>query len=153
MSYMLYEKIQNDLKDALRAKDEIRKETIKSILSGITNELMAQKRKPQERLEDEGVLTVIKRQVKQRKDSIEQFEKGGRADLAQKEHEELEILKIYLPEELGEEEITRVVKKKIQELSISQKKDVGKLIGAVLKELKGRADGTRVKEIAEKFLT
>jgi hypothetical protein len=150
---MLHEKIQNDLKEALKAKDELRKETIKGILSGVTNELVAQKRKPQEVLEDEGVLSVIKRQIKQRKDSASQFEKGGRADLAAKELSELEILKTYLPPEISDGEIEKVIREKIKALSVSEKKDAGKLIGIVLKELKGGADGSRVKEIADTLLT
>ena len=114
-----------------------------------TNELIANKRKPDEDLSSEEVLVLIKRAVKQRKDQIEQFSKGDRADLADKEKLELAILLKYLPETLRKEEIEKVAKAKKEELGVTDKSKIGALIGAVMKELKGAADGGDVKQVVE----
>ena len=92
---MLYTKIKDEVKEALKSKDELRLTVLRGIVAACTNELVATKRKPDEDLKDEEVLTVIKRGVKQRKDSIEQFTKGNRPELAKKEEEELKILESY----------------------------------------------------------
>ncbi len=151
--------IREDMKDAMRAREAEKVTTLRGLLSAFTNELIAQKRKPTEELEEENVLTVIKRAVKQRKDSIEQFTKGGRDELAQKEQTELEILEGYLPEGASKEEIENIVKVKIEELGITSVSQIGQLIGAVMKEFAspsntlGQADGNDVKEVASKLLS
>lgn len=145
----LHTKIQSELKDAMRAKDEIRLTVIRSLLTAFTNELVSQKRKPDETLEDEGVLSVIRRAEKQRKDSIEQFRGGGRADLAEREESELAIIQGYLPQMMSRESVMRIVHKKKEDLGISDSKDKGKLMGAIMKDLKGRADGQMVKEVVD----
>lgn len=149
----LHETLHEELKNALREKNEIKKDTLRGILTAITNELVNQKRKPQEILEDDKILEVIIRQAKQRKDSIQQYEKGGRAELAEKEKEELKILEAYLPQQLSKEEVVEVVRKKMTELSITDKSGAGQLMGVVMKELKGKADGTLVKEVVEELLS
>ena len=141
------------MKVALKARDEVRLTTLRGILSAITNELVALRRKPDEVLEDDSVLAVIKRAVKQRKDSIEQFEKGGRADLAQREKEELTVLEAYLPAQASSEEITAAVKKVIATLGEIDSSKGGIVVGAVMKELAGNADGSLVKEIVTKQLS
>ena len=95
---------------------------------------------------------MIRRGVKQRQDSIEQFKIGGRQDLVKQEEAELEVLRVYLPPELSVEVVEATVKAKIKELKIKDKKDIGKLTGAVMKDLKGQADGKVVKEVIEKLL-
>lgn len=150
--YMLQEKFKQEMVAAMKAKDEIRLRTIRGILTAFTNELVAQKRRPTEALSDEDALTVIKRAVKQRKDSIEQFRLGGRNDLADGESAELAILEQYLPKMMDREEIKTVVKKKIDELGITSKSEAGKLTGTVMKELKGMADGADVKSVIYELL-
>lgn len=145
--------IQEDVKgmimDAMRAKDTVRKDVLKGISAGFTNEMVAQKKTPSDPVDDEMALTVIKRQVKQRKDSIEQFTAGGRPELAEKESAELAILEAFLPAQMSEEEIVKIVDEKMAELSITDKSGFGQLIGAVVKATGGNADGNLVKTIIE----
>jgi len=144
---MLHTKLKEEMKEALKAREEVRLTTIRGILSAITNELVSLKRKPDELLEDDGVLAVIKRAVKQRKDSIEQFENGGRQELADKEKEELSILETYLPAQASNEEIEAVVDKVLAEVGDVDPSKMGIVVGAVMKEMAGNADGAVVKEI------
>lgn len=139
------------MQQALKARDAIRLSVLRGLLSEFTNDLVAQKRKPDGQLSDEEVLVVIGRAAKQRQDSIEQFTKGRRSDLADKEKAELEILQTYLPEQLSRDEIEKIVKAKKDELGIADKSDIGKLMGAVMSELKGKADGNIVKEVVTSF--
>ena len=148
---MLHEKLKTEVKDAMREKNEIKLLAIRGLLSAITNELVAQKIKPSELLPDEEVLKVLKRQVKQRKDASEQFRAGGREDLVENEEKELLFLKEYLPEELPDETLRDIAEKKSKELGVSDKSKLGALMGAVMKEVAGRADGARVKAAVEKL--
>jgi uncharacterized protein YqeY len=146
---MLHEEIKNKIKEALMAKDQIALDTYRGMVSAFTNELVAKGRKPNEILEDEGAIAVITRLSKQRKDSIEQFKKGNREDLVKKEEAELLILEKYLPKMMTKEEVTKVAVAKKEELGISEAKEKGKLMSAIMKELKGKADGTTVKEAVD----
>lgn len=104
------------MKDALKARDEVRLTTLRGLLSSITNELVATKHKPDEMLNDDGVLSVIKRGVKQRKDSIEQFENGGRPELAEKERLEMAILEAYLPQQASREEVAQAAARVLESM-------------------------------------
>lgn len=146
---MLHQQFKEAVKDAMRAKDEVRLMVIRGLLAAFTNELVATKRLPTETLPDEDVMKVISRAAKQRKDSIEQFKKGGREDLASKEEAELKIIESYLPKMMPREEILTVVKTKQEELGITDKSKSGQLTGAVMKELKGKADGADVKAVVD----
>jgi len=145
----LHEKIKEDMKAAMLAKDELKLMTLRGLLSAFTNELVAQKKKPTEMLDDEAVLRVINRASKQRKDSIEQFEKGGRPELAESEKAELEIIQEYLPQMMSIDEIRKVAEAKKSEMGIDDESKKGQLMGAIMKELKGKADGGDVKEVVE----
>ena len=136
----------------MKAREQVRLDTLRGVLSAFTNELVAKRRKPDEILADEDVLTVIRRLVKQRKDSIEQFQAGGRADLADEEKAQLAILEKYVPAGATREEVEKVAKAKIIEFGADRSK-AGQLVGAVMKELKGRADGGLVKEIVDSLFT
>jgi uncharacterized protein len=149
---MIHDEIREKIKDAMRAKDEVRLSVLRNILTAFTNELVATKRTPQDKLTNEEAMTVIQRLAKQRKDSIEQFEKGGRADLADAEKLELEIIQDFLPEMMSEEAIRAVVQNKKTEMNVSDKSQMGMFMGAVMKDLKGKADGTLVKKIIEEVL-
>lgn len=148
----MHENIQNQIKDALRAKDSIRLLTLRGVLTAFTNESLNLGRKPQDKLTDEEAVLVVKKLAKQRKDSIEQFEKGGRNDLAENEKKELSILEEFLPGQMKEEEIKSIVLSKKEELKIEDKSKIGILIGAVVKATSSRADGAIVKKIVEEIL-
>lgn len=148
----MHNKIQEQIKEALRAKDQVRLTTLRGILAAFTNELVANGKKPSEILDDNGAIAVIRRLVKQRKDSIEQFEKGGRKDLADNERAEMKILEEFLPTQMSEEQIRKIVEVKKEELNPTKEK-LGVFIGAVMKEIQGQADGALVKKIVEEILT
>lgn len=147
----LHQDIKAQMIEAMKAKEALRLSVIRGLLSSFTNELVAKNRKPNEELSDEDVLNVISKAVKQRKDSIEQFEKGGRADLAESEKEELVILQSYLPEQMSEEEVEAFVKAKIESENPDKEKK-GQFMGSIMKELKGKADGAHVKAAVDKLL-
>jgi len=145
--------IKNQIKEAMRAKNELRLSVVRGVLAALTNELVAQKRKPSEELGDDDALTVIKRLAKQRKDSIEQFRAGGREDLANREESELKILDNYLPTMMNREEIEKIAEIKKAELGLGDKSQAGQLMAAMMKELKGQADGADVKAVIDKLLS
>ena len=149
----LHETLKNSIPEALRAHDEVRLRTLRSLVTLMVNEVVAKKRKPDEYLNDDEALTVLKRAANQRKDSIEQFEKASRADLVGPEKAELAIIETSLPAQMSHEEIESVAKAKAAELGVSAKADANKLIGALMRELKGRVDGNVVKEVAEGLLS
>lgn len=144
---MLIETIKNNMKDAMRAKDSLKVDTLRGAIAACTNELVAKGKKPTDEVDDAMALTVLKRLAKQRKDSAEQFEKGGRPELAEKEMAELAIIQAYLPQMASREEIERVARVKKEELGVTDPSGAGKLTGAVMKELGGNADGSDVKEV------
>ena len=146
---MLHKQIKEGIKIAMLAKDAVRLTVLRGLLTAFTNELVATKRKPQEELSDEEIITVIRRAVKQRKDSIDQFRKGGREELASAEELELKILETFLPRMMGREDVKKKVVEMKEKLGIADKSKIGQLIGATMKELNGAADGADVKEAAE----
>lgn len=147
--YMIQNQIKEKIKTAMKARDEIELSVFRGLLAAFTNELVAMKRKPNEELSDNDAVVVIKKQAKQRKDSIEQFRNGKREDLAEKEEKELAILSKYLPKEMNREEIKKIAKIKKEELGINDKLKIGILIGSVMKEIGTKADGAIVKNIVE----
>ena len=148
----IHETLKNSIPDALRARDETRLRTLRSLVTAMTNEVVAKKRKPDEFLTDEEALAVLKRAASQRKDSIEQFGKASRADLAEPEKAELAIIEAYLPQMMSREEIMPIAKARMAELGITSNADAGKFTGALMKELKGRADGGDVKAVVDSLL-
>lgn len=133
----------------MKAKDNVRLGVIRNILSSITNELVATKRTPQDILPDEEVLQVIKRLGKQRQEAIVQYEAAGRTEQAVAEAAELEILQTYLPQTMSVEEILPIAQAKQAELGLTDKSQSGRLVGAVMQELKGKADGGNVKQAVD----
>ena len=146
---MLHQNIKEEIKKAMKAKEQVRLDVLRGVLAAFTNELVAKKRKPDEILSDEDALAVINRLAKQRKDSIEQFKKGGREDLVKEEEVQLKILEAYLPEMMPREEIEKIAKAKKEELGITDPAKKGMLMSALMKELKGKADGAMVKELVD----
>ncbi len=150
---MIHESIKAGIPDALKARDEVRLRTLRSLTTAMTNEAVAKKRKPDEFLTDEEALVILKRAANQRKDSIEQFTAAGRPELAVPEQEELAIIESLLPEQMGRAEIETIARAKMIELGLSEKKDAGRFTGALMQELKGRADGGLVKEVVDSLLS
>lgn len=144
---MLAKQIKEDMIAAMKARDDLRVQTLRGAMAGFTNELVAKGKKPTDKADDAMAITVLKRLGKQRKDSAEQFEKGGRPELAQKELSELEIIEGYLPQNASREEIEKVAHAKKEELGVADASGIGKLVGAVMKEFAGNADGNEVKEV------
>ena len=145
----LQKTIQEDIKKAMLAKDQVRLTTMRGVSASFTNELIAKKKKMSEELTDDEATTIIKRLVKQRKDSIEQFEKGGRADLVANEKAELAVLEAYMPKMMSRDEIKKIAATVQKKLGITDKTKMGMLMGAVMKETEGTADGADVKAVIE----
>lgn len=149
----LYDTIRSDLKTAMKAKDVTTTQTLRSVLSAFTNELVAQKKTPQDTLAESDQLAVIKRLAKQRRDAIKQFTDGNRSDLAEDEAKELVVLQNYLPETMSKDEIRILAEKKLADLKIRDRTDMGKAIGSLMKDLQDRADGADVKAVVEELLS
>lgn len=146
---MLHEQIKLGIKEAMMAKDSVRLDTLRGISAAFTNELVSKGKKPNEILSDDEAVAVITRLAKQRKDSIEQFKKGGREDLVSEESAQLSVLETFLPALMSREDVERVVKAKQSELGITDATKKGMLMAGVMKDLKGKADGTVVKEVVD----
>lgn len=145
----LKDRLQADFKEAMKAKDEIRKNTVNLARAAIKQYEVDNR----EELDDQGVLSILTKQVKMRKDALSDFEKAGRTDLSDTYNREIEILMEYLPKQLSDEEITEIVKATAAELGIEGgRQNMGKLIGAVMPKVKGVADGAAVKKIVEGLL-
>ena len=145
----LKEQLAADLKSAMKDKDVIRKNVVQLIRSGV---LQIEKDK-KVTLDDEGVLDVIAKQLKQRRDSLPDYEKSGREDLISELKTEMDILMGYLPKQLTREELEEIVKAAVAETGASTIKDMGKIMACVMPKTKGRADGKVINEIARSFLS
>lgn len=146
---MLKQKIEDNLIEALKSKDEITLSVLRMLKSAIQNSEIQKKAA----LEDTDILSVIQGQIKQRHDSIALYEQGKRQELADKEKAEIEVLKKYLPEQMGEEEIRNIVTKAISETGAADIKDMGKVMGAIMPQVKGKADGGLVSQIVKNELS
>jgi len=149
----LHQQILNDAKEAMLKRDETKSLVLKGVKATFTNEIIGKNDAKKTELTDEEALTIIRRLVKQRKDSIEQFTKGNRKDLADEEAKELTILETYLPKMMSESEIIKLAKAKKTELGISDKAKAGILMSSLMKDLKGKADGTLVKKVVDNLLS
>jgi len=145
----LHQDIKSQMVEAMKAREATKLSVLRGLMASFTNELVAKKRKPDEELGDEDALSVISRAVKQRKDSIEQFEKGNRQDLADVEKAEMAILETYLPAQMSQEEVESFINDKITKEN-PEKDKKNQFMGLVMKELKGRTDGSVVKEALDK---
>lgn len=147
----LQEQIKNNIKEAMKSGDKVRLEVMRGLATSFTNELVAKGRTPQDMLSDEEAISVITRLSKQRKDSIEQFTKGGRMDLVEEESKQLAILSEYLPKLMEVQEIEDFVKSKISELGTIDQSKKGPFMATLMRDLKGKADGAIVKEVVDKL--
>jgi len=145
--------IKTQMIEAMKAKDAVKLQTLRGVVSAFTNELVNLKRTPQDTLSDEEALNVIRRAVKQRKDSIEQFTTGGRPELADDEKAELAVLEAYLPLMMSEEDVMKIALEKKASMGEIDKSKAGQFMGMLMKELKGKADGDMVKKVVDNLLT
>jgi len=145
---MLKQDIEQQAKDALKAGDQLKLSTLRFLLAALQNEEIAKKRE----LSDEEVVALVQRQVKQHRESIEAFSKGGRSDLASKEEEELKILNTFVPQQLSDDELGKIVQEVINSFTESDQKNFGKVMGAVMAKVKGKADGGKVSKIVKETL-
>lgn len=145
----LQPQLKTDMVTAMKAREALKVEVLRGLMAACTNELVALKRLPTEELSDEQVLTVIRREVKKRKDSIEQFTKGNRPELATKEEAERVILEAYLPAMMSQDDIRKIAETKKAEMGVTDKKEAGKFMGALMKDLAGKADGADVKIVID----
>ena len=141
-------RLNDDLRQAMRSKDEIRKGTIRMALSAIRYAEIARG----ESLDDAGVQQVLAREIKQRRESIEEFKKGGRNDLVNKEQAEIEVLAPYLPEQLDEGSLVAIAERIISETGATSPSDKGRVMPLLMKEISGRADGRMANEIVTRLL-
>lgn len=148
---MTQAELKEQMKAAMKAKETVKLNVIRGLLSAMTNEAVTKGKGPDGVLNDEEVLAVISRASKQRKDSIAQFEAGGRPELAVAEKEELVIIEAYLPAQMSHDEITAAAKAKAAEMGVVDRTGANKLMGSLMKDLKGRADGTLVKAIVDQM--
>ncbi|HQV65041.1 MAG TPA: GatB/YqeY domain-containing protein [Candidatus Paceibacterota bacterium] len=147
----LQETIKGGIKDAMKAKDTVRLNVLRGLSTAFMNYSVANGGTPQTELTDEQTVDVITKESKKRKDSIEQFTAAGRQELADNESKELEILKEFLPAQMSHEEIIPIALAKITEMNADKTKS-GMVVGAVMKELKGKADGDDVKKVIDNLL-
>ena len=144
----LKEKLMADLKEAMKSRNKVKKDTITMVRAAI------KQREVDERVEltESEIVDIVAKQVKQKRDSITDFEKGNRQDLIDLTNEEIKILLEYLPPQLSDEELTSIVKEAIEETGAQTKKDLGKLMAFIMPKVKGRADGKHVNEIVAKYI-
>ena len=147
----LKQTIVEDMKAAMKEGNALKRDTLRMLDSMIKNTEI-EKMKKETGLTDEEALEVVGRAVKQRKDSVAQFEAGGRPELAEKEKNEIEILSVYMPAQLSEDEVRKVVKEVILATGAASKADMGKVMGQAMGRLKGQTDGNVVKKIVEEEL-
>ena len=148
---MLKEKILNELNKALKEKEELKVSTLRLLIAAIKNFEIA-KRGTSYVASDEEIASIIQKEIKQRKESIEQFKAGGRQDLVDKETKETEILQIYLPKQISEQELLSMVEDVIKEVGASSVKDFGKVMRVLAQKVKGRADMSIVSGIIKRLL-
>ena len=145
----LKETLSNDMKDAMRQRDTLKRDTIRLLLSAIGYE---EKAKRTDALPDDAVLQVLSKQAQQRRDSIEAYQKGDRPDLVAKEEAELVIVTQYLPQPLSADEIEEIVKSAVSEVNPTGPQDMGKVMGKVMPQVRGRADGKQVSALVNQTL-
>lgn len=145
-----YQEILDDLKSSMLEKNELKTSTLRMLKADL---MKLEKESSDSQLNEESILKVVLKSVKQRKDSVDQFIKGNRPELAEREEKEIEILKKYMPQQLTEDEIRKLVQVVISGLGVSDKSGIGQVMSVVMSKLKGQADGSLVKNIVSEELS
>jgi len=148
----IQDKIISDIKEAMKAKEQDKLRVLRSLKAKLMEKEISERKGGEAKLSDDQAVEVLMKAAKQRKESIEQFEDGGRDDLAENEKKELKIIEAYLPEMMSEEEVREVVKEKIEQLGASGMQDMGKVMGPLMGQLKGKADGSVVSKVVKEEL-
>jgi hypothetical protein len=149
----LLDRLNEDLKQAMRDKDKVRLRTLRSLRAALQNKEIDQREGgTQTALSEQDQLAVLRKQVNQRKDAIEQYQEAGREDLVQKEQEEIEVLDEYLPAQLSDEELEEILEGVIEEVGASSMADMGPVMGRAMDKLRGRVDGGRVQAMVKDLL-
>jgi uncharacterized protein len=146
----LLERLNNDMKQAMKSKEKDKLSVIRMIKATMQNEAI-KLGKPE--LSEEEELTVLSREMKQRKDSLHEFDKAGRNDLVEKLQQEISVVELYMPKQLSEEEIANIVKQTIVEVDATSKADMGKVMSALMPKVKGKADGSLVNKLVQQHLS
>ena len=144
----LKEKLMDDLKEAMKSKEKVRKNVVTMVRAAVKQKEVDNRVE----LSDDDVLDIIAKQIKQKKDSITDFEKGNRQDLIDLTNEEIKILLEYLPPQLSDEELESIVKEAIEATGAQTKKDLGKVMALIMPKTKGKADGKHINEIVAKYI-
>jgi uncharacterized protein len=145
----LLERLNQDMKQAMKNKEKDKLSVIRMIKASLQNEAI----KLGEELSEDAELTVLSREVKQRKDSLHEFEKAGREDLVEKIRTELQYVEEYMPQQLSEEEISKIVEEAISEVGATSKAEMGKVMAAIMPKVKGKADGSLVNKLVQQHLS
>ncbi len=148
----LYEDLQKELKNSLKSRDSLRANTIRSVIAAVKNHLASSEQAKKEGVTDEIVQNLIIKEIKNRKESIEQYEKANREDLAEKEKKEMEILKEFMPEMLSEDEIRKLAIETIDEIDAKDPSDLGNVMRNIMPKVKGKADGKLVNKVVRELL-
>ncbi|PLT34655.1 GatB/YqeY domain-containing protein [Bacillus sp. V5-8f] len=146
----LLERLNNDMKQAMKNKEKDRLSVIRMLKASLQNEGI---KAGKQELTEEEELTVLSRELKQRKDSLQEFENAGRTDLVEKIRTELGYVEVYLPEQLSEEEIDSIIKETIEEVNATSKADMGRVMAALMPKVKGKADGSMVNKLVQQHLS
>ncbi|MEK3797818.1 GatB/YqeY domain-containing protein [Peribacillus sp. FSL H8-0477] len=146
----LLERLNNDMKQAMRDKAKDQLSVIRMLKSSLQNEAL---KKADRELTEEEELTILSRELKQRKDSLQEFENAGRIDLVDKVRIEIGYVEAYMPKQLSEEEVSNIVSETIEEINASSKADMGRVMGALMPKLKGKADGSLINKLVQQHLS
>lgn len=146
----LVEKLNEDMKQAMKAKEKLKLSVIRMIKASLQNERI---QLGVHELSEDEELTILSREMKQRTDSIKEFQEAGREDLSKKLEDEIKILEAYMPEQLSDEELAEIVKTTISEVNATSKKDFGKVMGQVMPKVKGKTDGSKVQKLVQEYLS
>lgn len=141
-------KIQEDLKEAMKNKESFKRDTLRMVMSAFKQVEVDKRRE----LNDEEIIKILQKGIKQREEAAAQYREGGREDLAKKELDEVEIIKAYLPAQLSDEELESIIKEVIASVNATSIKDIGKVMGAAIPKVGGKADNKRVNEVAKRLL-
>ncbi|MFC7060678.1 GatB/YqeY domain-containing protein [Halobacillus seohaensis] len=144
------ERLNQDMKTAMKAREKKTLSVIRMVKASLQNEAI---KLGKDELSEEEELTVLSREVKQRKDSLHEFKEAGREDLVEELNQEIEILQVYMPQQLSEQELEQVVQNTIKEVGASSKADMGKVMSVVMPKVKGKADGSKVNQFVLKQLS
>ncbi|HLR23122.1 MAG TPA: GatB/YqeY domain-containing protein [Pseudogracilibacillus sp.] len=146
----LIERLNEDMKQAMKAKEKLKLSVIRMIKASLQNERI---QLGVHELSEDEELTILSREMKQRTDSIKEFQEAGREDLTKKLEDEIKILQAYMPEQLSDEELAEIVKTTISEVNATSKKDFGKVMGQVMPKVKGKTDGSKVQKLVQEYLS